>query len=89
MQRACHVRALAAAALALAVIAWGLPLSAADAPPAYCPHSPQPVDFSGAEGRINDEMLAAFRAMVARDPRTAPVTNAVTRNSVKDLRLCR
>ncbi|HAK94135.1 MAG TPA: aminopeptidase [Planctomycetes bacterium] len=83
MLRCRHVCALAAAALVL--IPWGMPLRAADAPPAYCPPSRRPVDFSGSEGRINDEMLAAFRAMVARDPRAAPVTNAVTRNSVKDL----
>jgi len=37
------------------------------------------------EGRISEDMIAAFRAMVEKDPRTPALVNALTRNSVKDL----
>ncbi|MGQ9591051.1 MAG: aminopeptidase C [Planctomycetota bacterium] len=39
--------------------------------------------------RISEELLAAFRALLARDPRTPAVTNALTRNSLKELALDR
>lgn len=81
----CRRIACVLAAAALAAASWCAPLRAADGRTLSCPPSRRPVDFSDSAGRISEEMLAAFRAMVAADPRTAPVTNAVTRNSVKDL----
>ena len=38
-----------------------------------------------AEGRLTEETIAAFRAMVEKDPRTPALVNALTRNSIKDL----
>lgn len=51
--------------------------------------APAIADLAAAPGRVSEELIAAFRALVARDPRTGAVTNALTRNSLRDLAIAR